>query len=149
MLKRPAALAYAALGAACLAAIAFNLFLTLDFCPVPGRLLSLNSGCVRFAWWDPRYLRIGYDRFEMDRADGHLRWLPFHDGQPLVQWIGLPLWIPAAASIALFLRARRRALGPGFCPACNYDRRATPGGSPCPECGAPQRTSAAGPSPSA
>lgn len=63
-----------------------------------------------------------------------------------------PIWSGLAADTALFaalswlllfmpsiarrrLRARR-----GACPACGYDLRATPPGSPCPECGPPQRS---------
>lgn len=34
-------------------------------------------------------------------------------------------------------RAARRQQG-GLCPACGYDLRGSPGGGPCPECGAPR-----------
>ncbi len=132
---RRVALTCATLGTTCVAAIAFTLFRTLHIEPVPGRVLSITSGCVRFAWWDPRQLSIAYDTFEIDRADSALRWLPYHDRQPLAQSVGLPLWIPAAALILLCLRARRRAIRPGFCPHCDYDLRGTPPDAACPECG--------------
>lgn len=45
-------------------------------------------------------------------------------------WQALLLAVPAARSA---LRRRR-----GLCPACAYDLRGTPAGSPCPECGAPR-----------
>ena len=60
-----------------------------------------------------------------------------------------PIWPGLLADIAIYALAafllalaftsirggsRRRR---GHCPRCNYDLRATPSGSPCPECGAP------------
>jgi hypothetical protein len=42
-------------------------------------------------------------------------------------------WASLLIIIPLLLRASRRRRG--LCPACAYDLRATPAGSPCPECG--------------
>lgn len=50
--------------------------------------------------------------------------------------INLAFWSAAAAPLVfaptLVRRLRRR---PGACPACRYDLRGLPAGSPCPECG--------------
>lgn len=57
-------------------------------------------------------------------------------------WLGLlgntflyaAAWASLLIIIPMLLRANRRRRG--LCPACAYDLRATPPGSPCPECGA-------------
>ncbi len=83
-----------------------------------------------------------------------LRWLPrwarrclFGYDAPVLPW--QPMWLGLVADTLLFsvlwacvlftpspvrrhLRFRRN-----HCPHCNYDLRATPRGSPCPECGRP------------
>ncbi len=56
-------------------------------------------------------------------------------------WLGLlgntlafsAAWAALLITIPLLLRTLRRRRG--LCPACAYDLRATPAGSPCPECG--------------
>lgn len=53
-----------------------------------------------------------------------------------------PYWFLALATgILPFWQAlkfrRRRAMGPGICPACHYDLRAHRPGDKCPECGTP------------
>ncbi|MBX3403197.1 MAG: hypothetical protein KF699_07280 [Phycisphaeraceae bacterium] len=62
--------------------------------------------------------------------------LPFHpiwSGYILntLAW-GLPLFALTLVPPAIRRTLRRRR---GLCPACAYDLRATPAGSPCPECG--------------
>lgn len=60
------------------------------------------------------------------------------------QDLSLPMWMLVLffgmwPAIWLFRRRRRR--GPGYCPSCGYDLRATP--QRCPECGAQAPTNAA------
>ena len=59
----------------------------------------------------------------------------------------MPNWFvmtPAALAIVILLRRARRRVGPGCCPSCGYDLRASP--ARCPECGA---VPAAAPKPAA
>jgi hypothetical protein len=61
--------------------------------------------------------------------------LPLYRGLAInLLWFSL-LWfiLLTVASFARRSLRRRR----GLCPACAYDLRATPAGSPCPECGTP------------
>lgn len=46
--------------------------------------------------------------------------------------VGLPLWFPAVLLLLCSIRWVKR-IGPGVCPSCGYDLRATP--RRCPECG--------------
>jgi hypothetical protein len=52
----------------------------------------------------------------------------------LIQY-GVFLILFAAAPLAWIMAHRNRFRGPGFCPLCGYDLRATP--DRCPECGSP------------
>ena len=113
-----------------------SLFWTVHLRPSAGLLLSLKEGCVRLAWWDPSKVRFDYPP-GISAGDSdqrwRLRWLPSIDRQALSTWVGLPLWIPAAAALALASLRRRPA--PGQCPHCRYDRRGLDPAAPCPECG--------------
>jgi len=60
------------------------------------------------------------------------------------QDLSLPMWMLAlffGTSPAMWVLRRRRRRGPGHCPSCGYDIRATP--QRCPECGAEAATNAA------
>jgi len=48
----------------------------------------------------------------------------------------LPIFVIMLLPSPIRRSLRRRR---GLCPACAYDLRATPAGSPCPECGRTQR----------
>lgn len=52
--------------------------------------------------------------------------------------VTIPLWfvmpVSGAAAVWLYRISRRKEFGPGQCPRCGYDLRATP--EKCPECGA-------------
>ena len=48
----------------------------------------------------------------------------------LAWWIVLVVPFAMRDAVLVALRSRR-----GLCPSCAYDLRATPAGSPCPECG--------------
>lgn len=69
-----------------------------------------------------------------------LVWLPFYTasswpGDAEYIAVGLPLWIPAAASALWAARPPRTRRG--RCPTCNYPRTGLPPSAPCPECGTP------------
>ena len=72
------------------------------------------------------------DRLYRRSVDGWIQ----HDVVTVPMWLtGLALLAPYA--VVVFTRQPRRRhsrYGPGLCPACGYDLRATPGR--CPECGA-------------
>jgi hypothetical protein len=104
-------------------------------------------------WSDPAYPAAG--PIDSGRESGTVRaWRGFEAqsrirtyggprGQPHVWSVTAPAWSVVAASavlpaawlgrLALRWLRRRRGAKRGFCPACGYDLRATPG--QCPECG--------------
>lgn len=63
------------------------------------------------------------------------------DGHWLEGFYVVPLWLPAACSLAVgvpafvTLRRRARALKNGACPKCGYMLTGVPLAAPCPECG--------------
>jgi hypothetical protein len=68
-------------------------------------------------------------------------WFMMHGPQIYSGWqLAVPFWAlcaVTAAAPAMWARGwlRRKRLGPGLCPTCGYDLRATP--ERCPECGRP------------
>ncbi|MBX3359113.1 MAG: hypothetical protein KF745_11890 [Phycisphaeraceae bacterium] len=62
------------------------------------------------------------------------RWMPFAANAAIyTAFLMLATWATRSSFSALRSIPRRSR---GLCPACAYDLRATPPGSPCPECGA-------------
>ncbi|MBX3405156.1 MAG: hypothetical protein KF869_00205 [Phycisphaeraceae bacterium] len=70
-------------------------------------------------------------------GDAHCRIIPLRPAWPGLlgnTFIFAAAWLLVLLAVPMLVRARRRRRG--LCPACAYDLRATPAGSPCPECGA-------------
>ena len=69
----------------------------------------------------------------------HLLGAKYRSGTVLfayAQDLSLPMWMPVLLFgmwPAVWALRRRRHRGPGYCPSCGYDMRATP--QRCPECG--------------
>jgi hypothetical protein len=103
--------------------------------------LILSDGTI--AYFRRNEAGVPYPIVWHPRSDGYripgAMWAGFHyvssAGSLL---LGIPLWLPTVVSLAVLTwnvrRLRRRPPGPGACPSCGYDLRATPGR--CPECGA-------------
>lgn len=92
--------------------------------------------------WDPLPPdSLTYASGEGTREVSVIRWPAIaHNTLAAFIWLALPIslgWVPRT------LRARRaaRRQRAGLCPACAYDRRATPPEAPCPECGQTQGAS--------
>jgi hypothetical protein len=79
-------------------------------------------------WWNPSAFSYSSERQRLGPA-----------GDSDQVWLEFPLWLLLLIFLVMpviALRAdlrRRRQYGPGCCPTCGYDLRATP--EQCPECG--------------
>lgn len=136
--KRRLAFALLAVGVlfvgACLAAG----FLHMAYHPTSTSAVTLVRGRLELEWapnpqtvsrlhlrtWEDHGWQRPYFRFDGGFTPG---------GQ--FSHLDIPLWLPAAILVGLgsFLLHRTRLHG--HCPACEYDLRGLPAGSPCPECG--------------